>query len=114
MTRDEAREFFSDSDFSVTESDIFLLISIMSRVFLKNGLLSIDIKNASINCWNDGVIKNAYIPVKSSYFDNREGITFNSDGWIGIAGWADSKNVRPIILAFVLWVRKMRRKVNYE
>jgi hypothetical protein len=37
------------------------------------------------------------------HFDDREAISFNRDGFIGFAGWADSKNVQPFLSAFVKW-----------
>lgn len=49
----------------------------------------------------------AAIKCSSDYFKNREAITFNSDGFIGIAGWADSDNVIPIIQGFTAWVDEL-------
>ena len=44
------------------------------------------------------------ITVNSDYFNGREAITFNSDGFIGFGGWSDDYNVRPFVLAFLIWV----------
>ena len=41
---------------------------------------------------------------KSFYFENREAVTFNDNGFIGFAGWADDTNVQPILRAFIEWV----------
>lgn len=49
-------------------------------------------------------IESAFICVDGDYFKGREAISFNSDGFIGFAGWADDKNVQPFLRAFVLWV----------
>lgn len=46
----------------------------------------------------------AYLRVDGPYFTNREAISFNSDQFIGFAGWATDKNVKPFISAFVEWV----------
>lgn len=49
-------------------------------------------------------LKYAAINVQGSYFDNREGITFNENGFIGFAGWASDYNVRPFVRAFEKWM----------
>ena len=46
----------------------------------------------------------AYLRVDGPYFTNREAISFNGDQFIGFAGWATDKNVKPFISAFVEWV----------
>ncbi|MFV1484541.1 MULTISPECIES: hypothetical protein [unclassified Phaeobacter] len=40
----------------------------------------------------------------SFYFEGREAVTFNSDGFVGFAGWADDANVQPILRGFLQWV----------
>ncbi|PLR99541.1 hypothetical protein [Bacillus sp. T33-2] len=49
-------------------------------------------------------LKYAAIKVNGSYFDGREGITFNENGFIGFAGWASDYNVKPFVNAFVKWM----------
>ncbi len=58
-----------------------------------------------------GLIRNTYrmrrtkaLRCKSYYFDDREAVTFNRDGFIGFAGWADDENVQPILRGFIEWV----------
>lgn len=46
----------------------------------------------------------AYLYVNSNYFTQREAISFNSDGFIGFAGWAADESVKPFISAFNRWV----------
>jgi hypothetical protein len=38
------------------------------------------------------------------YFRKREAISFNTDGFIGFAGWSDSKNILPLLKAFDRWM----------
>ena len=40
----------------------------------------------------------------SHYFDDREAVTFNADGFVGFAGWSDETNVQPILRGFIEWV----------
>lgn len=46
--------------------------------------------------------------VDGDYFKNREGITFNSDGFVGFAGWASDSNCEPFVKAFTDWVNWMK------
>ncbi len=58
-----------------------------------------------INPAEDGKgIKSAFLRVSGFYFSGREAISFNEDGFIGIAGWADDTNVQPFLRAFHKWV----------
>ena len=58
----------------------------------------------------DRSVDTAYIKVDSHYFKGREAITFNSNGWIGFAGWADSDNVLFFTNAFVKWVKELEEE----
>lgn len=48
------------------------------------------------------------ITVDGDYFKDREGITFNSDGFVGFAGWASDSNCQPFVNAFTDWVNWMK------
>ena len=41
---------------------------------------------------------------KSVYFDDRQAITFETDGFVGFAGWADDTHVAPILTGFTQWL----------
>lgn len=49
----------------------------------------------------------AELRCKANYFDDREAVTFNTDGFIGFAGWAAKTNVQPILEGFKAWVSEM-------
>jgi len=62
---------------------------------------------------DDGTLKKCYFRAKGIikgsnngiykpiiHFKEREAISFNQDGFIGFAGWADSTNVVPFLKAF--------------
>lgn len=59
-----------------------------------------------INTATTGGIKNAFLRVDSSYWRDREAISFNRDGFIGFAGWADDGNVQPFLRAFMRWLEE--------
>ncbi len=44
-----------------------------------------------------------YMTCKADYFVDREAISFNRDGFIGMAGWASSENIEPIRDAVIEW-----------
>lgn len=53
----------------------------------------------------NGTLISCFLYVSSHYFERRECISFNADGWIGFAGWADQGNTNPnpILRAFIEW-----------
>lgn len=53
-----------------------------------------------------GGIESAFLFCDGSYFNGREAISFNSDGFIGFCGWADDKNSIPFLVAFYRWVNE--------
>ena len=60
-----------------------------------------------------GGIESAFIRCNGTYFKDREAISFNGDGFIGFAGWADSKNVQPFYKAFQRWMNEKRFGTEY-
>lgn len=111
-TTDEAREYFKKNVgtyANVTQEDIYILIKFLRKEISKSnesGETSIGLhlsKTFDLTCNDDGTIKSCFIFISSSYFDARECISFNSDGFIGFAGWASTANVNPILRAFLKW-----------
>lgn len=45
----------------------------------------------------------AFLTGSGEYFNAREVISFNRDGFIGFCGAADSENTAPVVAAFVEW-----------
>lgn len=59
--------------------------------------------------FSDGFVEAAFLRVDGSYFEDREAISFNGDGFIGFCGWASSKNERPFLDAFEEWCAWLAR-----
>lgn len=57
-----------------------------------------------IDMHDNGVVSSAFLYVDADYFKQREAISFNSDGFIGFAGWAGSSACEPIFSAFSEWL----------
>lgn len=114
MTRDEARQLFTNADLGyscLTPVSIRRLRRIINEKMKESGLIG-----GSFRCLQRGLIhrtnhgKYAEIRCKSNYFDGREAVSFNTDGFIGFAGWADAQNVRPILAGFAAWVKEVANK----
>jgi len=108
MNREETRSFAENNNFNydnITLHGLNELINLLNEQF--------KIEKIKMTC--SRVLKNdfkfdrkgmieAYIKVNGAYFKKRECISFNKDGFIGFAGWADSGNLSPITNAFCKWV----------
>jgi len=45
-----------------------------------------------------------FMTCKTDQWDEREAVSFNRDGFIGFAGWADKKNIKPILQGVGDWL----------
>ncbi|MGG5333766.1 hypothetical protein [Enterococcus sp. AZ163] len=118
-TSDEARDYFKELGLSyekIYEADIWNLLA-----FISGELANIDkttdtlpmkivIKSVKIDADCDG-LKSAFFEVSGPYFDRREGISFNRDGYIGFAGWASTNNLQPFIRGFMHWCKATAEEV---
>lgn len=112
-TNNEARDYFEQKGLSyndVTEGDILILSMLLQKELKKSvkdcetSVSTITLsKKINIKKRSNGSITSCFLFVNSHYFEQRECISFNSDGFIGFAGWADQGNVNPILRAFLKW-----------
>lgn len=77
---------------------IFLKVKDVREERLQDITEEVDMKRKT-----NGELLHCYLYVNSHYFERRECISFNPDGFIGFAGWADQGNTNPILRAFVEW-----------
>lgn len=120
-TRTETREMFAVSGLRyehITPDDISDL-----RRKLAESLKASSLMRGSLRITQRGKrdvgpegVRFVQIRCACDYFDDREAVTFNSDGMIGFAGWADDSNVVPILSAFGEWTRETaaRNEVSYQ
>lgn len=117
VNRKFARQLFNDNFTyrDVLPCDITALegyISIEIAVFRSIGEVTIPELSVShyrktrpiIHMGDAGGIREAFLFCDGSYFNGREAISFNEDGFIGFCGWADSMNSRPFVSGFCRWV----------
>lgn len=104
--RNDARKAFADS--GLTYADLSRDDLSRLRNTLNNALTSAATINGykmergirMVN-WPSGW---AALKCQAYYFESREAVTFNDNGFIGFAGWADDGNVAPILEGFKEWV----------
>jgi hypothetical protein len=108
--RSEARAAFKSAGLSyaaLTPASMQRLRNLINEHMKASGAIQ-----GTFRCKQRGVVKETKwgrygeLRCKADYFDNREAVTFNTDGFIGFAGWADDQNIRPILDGFNAWVRE--------
>lgn len=115
MTRDEAREAFRKSGLNftiLTKSNIARLRKLVDTEMRKSQLINDTFRApraATLRTDKEGRVT-AEIKCNSRYFKNRQAISFDADGFIGFAGWADDENVKPVIAGFLKWTQEMTPK----
>lgn len=112
-SNDEARQYFTDKGLTyddITEGDILTLTMLLNKHIKKankDGETSVNTmslsKKINIKKKSNGAIISCFLYMNSHYFTQRECISFNVDGFIGFAGWADQGNTNPILRAFLEW-----------
>ena len=126
LTRDEARAYFKNLGLSyqaISEEDIQLLLSALSKeleLYKNNGeeySKQMDMKVRKplvkdVKILKRTGLKHASLKIDGSYFEKREAITFNVDGFIGFGGELCEKNVQPILRAFHSWCDMIASKVT--
>ena len=113
LTRDQARAAFNQSGLTyivLTQQSVQRLRSLINQQMARAGLMM-----DSFRCHQRGIVRErtggqrwAEIRCKSFYFERREAVSFNPDGFIGFAGWAADDNVQPILAGFMAWVDEMK------
>lgn len=112
-TNNEARQYFRDKGLTyddITEGDILSLLMLLNREIKKSnkaGETSVNTMHMSSKITmkkrTNGTIIKCFLYINSHYFTQREAISFNEDGYIGFAGWADQGNTNPLLRAFLRW-----------
>ncbi|MEC2062649.1 hypothetical protein [Bacillus inaquosorum] len=122
MNSEEARDYFIQKGLSyedITEGDVCVLVMLLNKHVkqaVKAHTMSVDTMRMSQKIKSkyktNGTLKSCYLYINSHYFTQREAISFNPDGFIGFAGWADSGNTQPLIDAFIEWVDYMSEQLR--
>lgn len=128
-TTDDARERFEQLGLSyddVLEEDLMMLAARIAAAIgaaRRAGSLTVPSLRVSpvfeAEYREDGSVECCFIRCRSDYFEDRELVSFNRDGFIGLCGWADSHNAAPVVAAFCDWaaglaVRRMLEGVRHD
>lgn len=122
-SNNEAREYFKNKGLTyddITEGDILALVLLLNAEIKKANAAaetSVDTMHLSkkvvMKKKPNGTITECYLFVNSHYYTQREAISFNRDGFIGFAGWADQGNTNPLLRAFLKWCDELyKAKTN--
>lgn len=106
--RDRARSYFKSSGLSygdLTTDRIKVLHKMLDEKMRASGLMKNSYRMAKLfksKKRREGVYFD--LTCCSFYFEGRQAVTFEPNGFIGFAGWSDDENVVPILEAFKEWV----------
>lgn len=128
MTNDEARAYFRESGLTyedITIHKLYYLVDLLDEQFIKQRkeltrTSPIDLYWRRVNRSKTykakfderGMMIHAFITGSGEYFDSREVISFNRDGFIGFCGAAGTKNTAPVLAAFIEWCDWLAGKVG--
>lgn len=112
-SNNEARDYFKNKGLSydkINDGDILALVMMLQQEIKKSNKMGETSVNTmrlsekiSMKRKPNGNIISCFLYMNSHYFTQREAISFNADGFIGFAGWADEGNSNPLRRAFLRW-----------
>lgn len=105
-SRNDARQAFAESGLSYSDlsrADLDRLRKALDQSLARvSTIKGYKMKRAiRLVNWPNGW---AALTCQAYYFESREAVTLNDNGFIGFAGWADDGNVAPILNGFKEWV----------
>lgn len=122
-TSDDARAYFKSKALTyddITEGDILVLVMLLQKELKKSnkaGETSIDMTlsaKVDMKKKTNGSVIWCRLYMNANYFTRREAISFNEDGFIGFAGWADVGNKNPLLRAFLRWCNYLAEEEDAE
>ncbi len=107
ITREQARAAYEGSGLAEKPLTFERLTSL--RGFINKEMLAAALMERTCHMKHPAEMRmlrsdTAELRCRSYYFEDREAVTFNSNGFVGFAGWADEKNVQPILRGFMAWI----------
>lgn len=123
LTTEQARQYFKDKNLNyskITYNDLtklqLLLIDELNSYIINDehgkemGMTFRTPLKKDIKVLVRSGLQYAFLKVDGSYFEKREAISFNRDGFIGFAGWASSRNAQPMLRAFIRWCDEITKE----
>jgi len=114
LRREDARALWAASGltYKALTNESVARLWLMIDAELRSSRLIRKYRAGKYRVWMSGPDLVADIRCSAYYFRNRQAVTFERNGFIGFAGWADDNNVQPILSAFCDWVREMSSGVR--
>lgn len=117
ITREQARKYFSH--IGLTFGHITLARIRKLHALLDERLKTSGIFDKSLHCHKDidfkfteeGGMAHASIKCNANYFNGRQAVEFEENGFIGFAGWSDDYALKPMLEAFVEWCDLTKKEV---
>lgn len=102
-SRDEAREAIKQAGVTCENINEVQLHHLL--VCLRKSLKAAPNFEGSMRMVNRNASKFLYC--KTNLWSSREAVSFNTDGFIGFCGWADSDNVKPFLRGIEYWLQDL-------
>lgn len=99
MTRDDIRQILKDLNITCENVTPVQLLTLRDTVNKHLKLSNIYDGSAKLDKTRD----QRYMTMNTNQWKGREAISFNKDGFIGIAGWAGDSNAAPLVSALHEW-----------
>ncbi len=107
LTRGKTRKMLEECKLTrPTQDQIWLLHGILYRELMQFAGMRDTLRPARVRA------RKRSIECKSNYFNNRQAYDFEPDGFCGIAGWADDRNVQPFLRALHKWAEEVTGHVT--
>lgn len=99
-------------NYQLTVLDVKMLVSLLGEELCRHALKEVGEGSSALDMWvgdvcighMSGPVNSFQILVDGPYFNRREGISLEPSGYFGFAGWADSCNEKPFLVAFARWM----------
>ena len=117
FTRDQARTLYAESGLAalpLTKERLKSLHMMLDLSMKDAGLMRGTFRMARASKIRLFKKAGGELRCKSDYFDDREAVTFNEDGFVGFASWADEINVQPILIGFLAWVSQEMESPEFQ
>ncbi|MEE8423857.1 MAG: hypothetical protein V3S49_04895 [Thermodesulfobacteriota bacterium] len=103
-TNEQAREAIANAGITtenITEDMLVMLWHRLSTSLRNSG-------NYNGTYAMNGPVGDKYMTCKTEQWEEREAVSFNQDGFIDFAGWADISNTKPILSAVEKWLNDLQ------
>lgn len=110
FTRNDAIDLYERANLSysdIQKGDFDLLVEMIRKELSTATGIRMTVSGKTYAKFGTNGLFFGTIYVDANYFDGREAITFERNGFIHFANWASDENVQPFLDAFEIWINKL-------